>query len=605
MATTLEALLNIKANVKGEGEVSALGNAIGAISTKAAATTGALKGLTGAAGMGGLSGALTTLTPLLSAAGLMTMAKGAIDAADNMNDLSMKTGVTVEALSQFQQAAGKSGTSIDAVGAAMAKLGKGMMGNTGPAVDAMRQLGISSVDAAGKIKGIDQVMLEVADKFQTMPDGAAKTTLAMQLFGKSGADMVPMLNMGSEAIKALGGTMSGEFAKNADTFNEKMVDVQAGLTRIAVELATALMPALGALTDGVIVLVNAFSSLPTPLQNLIALAGGLALVLLPLVSTFAQLALAIGGAGGLSAAFAALAGAMGAIIPFFTGLAATIAGFLTWPVLLVAALVAAGVAIFVFRDEIAEFFSSVGQMMADWVASLWEWGEPIREFWVGLWGEIGDAGQASWDFILSGWTALSGALSDGFEAVGDLFSTFIYEPIANTWEAVMETSKAAINGLLEWATEALNSIINMVNNVIRSINSINKAVGLPSFSLIPTLNVPAFAEGGFVTGPTLGMVGEAGNEYIVPERKAAAFANNYLAGARGAAAIPTSSGGGATTVQLSPVNITTGPVMAMEGSHYVKLDDLDRAVQQARHQAAGDVMRQLRTPGARYSIGLR
>jgi hypothetical protein len=132
------------------------------------------------------------------------MAHGAITAADNMNDLRQKTGVSVEALSQFGRAAEMSGTTIDGVAGAMAKLARGMTATKGPAVDAMHSMGIASRDASGNLRSVDDVMLEVADKFKTMPDGAEKTALAIGLFGKAGADMIPMLNMGSAAIKELG-----------------------------------------------------------------------------------------------------------------------------------------------------------------------------------------------------------------------------------------------------------------------------------------------------------------------------------------------------------------------------------------------------------------
>jgi TP901 family phage tail tape measure protein len=82
----------------------------------------------------------------------------------------------------------------------------------------------------------------------------------------------------------------------------------------------------------------------------------------------------------------------------------------------------------------------------------------------------------------------------------------------------------------------------------------------------------AFAKGGVVTKPTMGLIGEGGeSEYIVPESKAAAFAANYLSGARGSAAIPS---GTAPTV-----SIQTGPVTQMDGTNYVTTQDLGRAVE--------------------------
>ena len=45
-----------------------------------------------------------------------------------------------------------------------------------------------------------RVMMQVADAFKKMPDGAEKAGLAMKLFGKSGADLIPLLNEGADGL---------------------------------------------------------------------------------------------------------------------------------------------------------------------------------------------------------------------------------------------------------------------------------------------------------------------------------------------------------------------------------------------------------------------
>ena len=85
------------------------------------------------------------------------------------------------------------------------------------------------------------------------------------------------------------------------------------------------------------------------------------------------------------------------------------------------------------------------------------------------------------------------------------------------------------------------------------------------------LGPQAYAQGGYATKPHIGMVGEAGPEYIIPERKAAAFATNYLMGARGASAIPRYAEGG----YVGPVNIQTGPVMQQDNEKYVTLNQFE------------------------------
>jgi hypothetical protein len=107
----------------------------------------------------------------------------------------------------------------------------------------------------------------------------------------------------------------------------------------------------------------------------------------------------------------------------------------------------------------------------------------------------------------------------------------------------------------------------------------------------------AFAKGGVVTKPTLGLIGEGGeSEYIVPESKAAAFAANYLSGARGSNAIPRFAEGG----YVGPINVQTGPVMQQDGQQYVSMGDLESAMQTVVNTILGNG----RTPGGRRYSGV-
>ncbi len=90
----------------------------------------------------------------------------------------------------------------------------------------------------------------------------------------------------------------------------------------------------------------------------------------------------------------------------------------------------------------------------------------------------------------------------------------------------------------------------------------------------------AFARGGVVTGPTLGLIGEGGEpEYIIPQSKAAGFAANFLAGQRGAGAIPGFAEGGVAMPSTANVSIQTGPVTQMGGTNYVTTEEMSKAVQ--------------------------
>jgi hypothetical protein len=657
MATSLSALLNIKANVTGEGAVAGLGNAIGGIKGKAAAASQGLQSLTKSAGAGGLSGAMGTLTPLLSAAGLIGMAKSSLDGANAMYILSQRTGVSVETLAKFKKATVGTGTDIDAVAKGIGKLSKGLLtakDGTGATAEALKQLGLKATDAKGNLKNADVVMLEIADKFKKMPDGVTKTGLAIQLFGKAGADMIPVLNKGGAAIDALSVKMTDAFAKRANQYSTDLARLSGKVGAFGADLLVVLLPALEAVTAAVTAGLDAFNKMPEPLRTVvgvIALAAVAFTALAPMISAVVSLigglvGFLTGGAG-LAGAFAAVGAAIAGVVPFFTGLAATIAAFVTWPVLLVAALVAAAVAIFVFRDKIAAFFENIQWLIGSWVEMLWAWGEPIRAFWVSIWDGlvdiagpplqalitfVGDAFSAmidllyqlfiepyvkAWeglkvvggkllDALQDSWTKFSKWIGGIFKAIGDAFAAVFVKPITTAFKVVVDTGKAALKGLLSWGANLINGLIRMINKLIEPANVVRKTLGLSLLAPLKEVTVPAFAQGGYVTGPTLALMGDnrSGREYAVPEEKVAGFASNIMAGVRGPAAIPTSSGASPSGGPSGPVtvNLTTGPVQqSADGQRSVSLEEVERLIR----DGVGQTIRQLRTPAGRYIMGVR
>jgi len=686
----LDAVLRIAAKVTGTESVQALGRGIDNAKRSASGFTGAIRGL--ASSMGPLGGVLQSLAPALTGAGLAAMAHSAITTADNMNDLRQKTGVSVEVLSQFSRAAEMSGTTIEGVGGAMTKLNRGMAEaartGKGPAVEALRTLGISATDAQGKLRTADQVMLDVAARFAKMPDGAQKAGLAIQLFGRAGADMIPMLNMGDKAIRDLSVTMTTEFAESADELNDKLAQLQADFSRIGIEVATSLMPAILGLADAVKVAADAFAALPPKLQGLIAGAAVLAVAWKPISAIFG----AVVGVLKVLAALklgATIAGWAGAIVPAITALkalaatvAAVVAGVVTAPVLItvaIAAVVGAVIAgVVIWRREIGGFFTWLAQSaIAGWnvliaplrpvidgIVSVWAsvlervgaiysalarmfyqlFIEPVVmlartytgilvSFWraafttisgvVSQWvaglqlafgavaslyfqiviKPITDQAQRLWGFLVRGWNAFSTVTSGIFRAIATTYQNLVVKPLTTAWSRIVDTGKAALRGLLGWAAGAINGVIDMVNRLISGVNKARKAVGLKTIEQIQRVVVPAFAQGGYVTGPTVGLIGEAGREYVVPERKAQAFANNIIAGRRGAAAIPqgTTSSGGSSAGPIS-INITTGPVRQdVSGQRWMTIEDGERMAR----EVAAQVLRTQRTPGGRYAQGVR
>ena len=144
----------------------------------------------------------------------------ALDAAGRLDDLAQATGVSGETLSRFSIAAKLGGTDIEGLAGGLQKLNIKIddAANGGSqAAAAFGRIGVSVKDAGGEVRSTEDILGDVAERFATMEDGAAKTSIAVDLFGKSGTNLIPMLNSGRDgldeaarAADALGITLSGD-----------------------------------------------------------------------------------------------------------------------------------------------------------------------------------------------------------------------------------------------------------------------------------------------------------------------------------------------------------------------------------------------------------
>lgn len=131
----------------------------------------------------------------------LVLAKDSVDSMDKMNEAAQKTGIAVEALSQLGYAAKMSGVDTESFTSAMVKFNRAIAeGATGSgnAAAAFKAIGISAAEL--KSSNPDEVLARVAEKFAGYADGATKTALAIAIFGRAGADMIPLLNEGADGL---------------------------------------------------------------------------------------------------------------------------------------------------------------------------------------------------------------------------------------------------------------------------------------------------------------------------------------------------------------------------------------------------------------------
>ena len=146
----------------------------------------------------------------IAAIGVGKAVKSSIDAftglAASTKSLQRIMGGTAEEVSGMSGAMRLSGMDTSKANTSLTILSKklsALQGDADATAKASKALGTSIFAADGSMRSMSDILPEIADRFAEMPDGAQKTALAVQYFGRSGAAMLPFLNKGSAGIAEL------------------------------------------------------------------------------------------------------------------------------------------------------------------------------------------------------------------------------------------------------------------------------------------------------------------------------------------------------------------------------------------------------------------
>jgi hypothetical protein len=242
MAMNLDALLRIKADVVGENNIRRLGNSMQGLQGQAKNAAMGFNTLKGA--VGGFAAAIAGSAIV---GGLAAIVKKSVDAGDELFNLQAKTGVAASQLIGIGNAAKLADVDVGTLGKGLTKLNvnlvKAAEGNDGLARK-FKALGVSVKDANGQVVPSDKALKQIADRFADMPDGAQKAAAAVALFGKSGADLIPLLNEGAASMEKFTYKVGEDFAARSDLFNDTITEFGIKTQGFGLELTDALLPAL-------------------------------------------------------------------------------------------------------------------------------------------------------------------------------------------------------------------------------------------------------------------------------------------------------------------------------------------------------------------------
>jgi tape measure domain-containing protein len=615
MALDMNAAVRINAFVNGVGQIEGLEKSLNRVDKGATGLSGAFQRL---------SNAGKSLGGVLASIGLgalaNTMATAGVEADRTQKRIANLAGPLKEtkALMDFAgEAAKKYGIGQTQAANAVADL-YGRLRPTGVSLDKIKTAftGVNNAAAAMNLTAdqTDNVMLQLSQALGSGKLQGDEFRSVMEQLPSIGQAVASVLGTDVAGLKQLAtdGKITsdvllqalGKLAQQKPPPPDAYKQFQAALADLQTTIGTKLLPALTPLVQFASMLLNAFSSLPGPLQTVIVAVGALAAAFVILAPAIAAI-ITIGPAlAGLAAGFAALG-------PIVAGLGTVLAVVFTGPVGIAALVIAAGVAIYAFRDQIGAAFTAIGEYFKQLPAGFQSFFiDPLVEGFRLLMEMINttfiqplkDAFTATLEFVNVNFVQpIQAAFTALIQSIKTIFSAVV-NIITSPFKAAFETVRGIVNEILNGIGSAIDSVVSAINSVIRGANAALAALKLPQIPLLPAAKIPKFAEGGVVSGPTLAMVGEGGEpEYIVPQSKATKFANNWLSGVRGAAAIPKFAEGGMVVPGSAQVSIQTGPVTQMNGTNFVTTQDLSSAVSAGVSQTLSLLRNDMNT---RRAVGL-
>lgn len=361
--------------------------------------------------------------------------------------------------------------------------------------DAFGKLGVSTVNAQGTQKDFNTLLFEVADKFKAMPDGIDKTALSMELFGRSGKDMVKVLNLGSDGIQELekeadrlGLTLTSDTIANVSDFIKSQKDLKQSTDAMKIAIGTATTPVITSFNEHMNAMVQKLLQADGPIKAItvgfLAFGGpimGAISGIITFGSSFAQLITSIGPAITIIKNMTAVQWLLNA---------ALWANPITWVILALVALVAAFAIAYTQSEAFRNFVAAAFDWVKNAAISLWNW---IKQNWMLLLGILtlpfGGAVLIIiqyWDQVMNFIKAVPGRIAGFFSGISNL---------------LYNSGRDLIHGFLEGAGSLLKTVgqffINKLPGWIQT--PFKKALGIASpskvFAGFGTNIVQGLAEG--------------------------------------------------------------------------------------------------------------
>ena len=230
-------------------------------------------------------GKVATVVGVAITAAMTKMVMSFTKVGSELYDLSLKTGVSVEALAGLKYAAEQNGATLGTIEMAIRGVAIAMSGlkeNTDEQVKAFGKVGLSLKDLQGL--NPEEQFIRLANAVAQVSDPFDKLTIATTFFGRSGRDMLPMLSEGADGLKRYmeqgvkASSWTTEMATLADKLGDSFGTLGTTMGGLTNTIVSSLAPALKDLSDeltGIVGKITEWVKLNPSLTKAITLATGL------------------------------------------------------------------------------------------------------------------------------------------------------------------------------------------------------------------------------------------------------------------------------------------------------------------------------------------
>jgi len=189
-----------------------------------------------------LQGLLASLTGGAVIAGFRAL----VGAIDDLDEAAQGIGIAATSLANLRQGALEAGVNAEQLDTALTRLNvrvsEAADGNE-EAARLFRALGVAVRDAGGEARPADQVLKDLAGRFSSLQDGTDKARLAVELFGRSGAELIPFLNQGADGLERFSG-LTSDTVREAARLQAEVDKLSASWSRLKFQIAGAVIPAI-------------------------------------------------------------------------------------------------------------------------------------------------------------------------------------------------------------------------------------------------------------------------------------------------------------------------------------------------------------------------